>query len=356
MAPEGVADVVGRAAHEAAALFRGLVDLREGRFDEARGGADRRDHPHPEDGARAPHHDGNGDPGDVAHAHARGGRNAEGLEGRNVALAGSRTRAFREEREHFGKTADLHEPRAKGEPQTNADQHHDHDVGPQEVVDDGDELIEPIHGGTPKLRVWRKRKRSRNVRDRAFCFCIGDQGILPSKTQLLEKTVRFSRRAAETTSRLATSARDQDDTGRLPTRSSAASILVAARTGAARSPRIPSPGRTTDFGVDRTAEEPKEWHRASMRTGRPATCLLSRSAPVRPYPRNLRAARRPKRAFSPPGGVMRSTQACEPKRPSEYGDFDFSSGSGFSEKDARPRVRPLLIFRRDGACRRDARR
>ena len=189
VAPEGVADVVGRAAHEAAALFRGLVDLREGRFNEARGRTDRRDHPHPEDSARAAHHDRDGDPGDVAHAHTRSGRNAEGLEGRDVTLAGGGARAFREKRDHFGETADLHEPRAKGEPQTDADQHDDHDVGPQEVVDDGDELIEPIHGGTPKLRVWRKRKRSRNVRDRAFCFCIGDQGILPSKTQLLEKTV-----------------------------------------------------------------------------------------------------------------------------------------------------------------------
>lgn len=113
-----------------------------------------------------------------------------------------------------------------------------------------------------------------------------------------------------------------------------------------------------DYGFWRRSDSRRteEWHRASMRTGRSATCILSRSAPVRPYPRNLRAARRPKRAFSPPGGVMRSTQACEPKRPSEYGDFDFSSGTGFSGKGARPRARPLLIIRRGGACRRGARR
>ena len=246
--------------------------------------------PHPEDGARAPHHDGNGDPGDVAHAHTRGGRNAEGLEGRNVTLAGRRTRAFREEREHFGKTTDLHEPRAKGEPQTNADQHHDHDVGPQEVVDDGDELIEPIHGGTPKLRVWRKRKRSRNVRDRAFCFCIGDQGILPSKTQLLEKngSVFSSGRRDDFPSChvCARSGRHRPSPDR---------VLGGFHFGGGKNRRCTltaDPLAWADYGFWRRSDSRRteEWHRASMRTGRSATCIFSRSAPVRPYPRNLRAA------------------------------------------------------------------
>ena len=78
---ENVVDVVGRAAHEAAALARSLVDLGERGFDEARGGADRGDDPHPEDGARAARGNRNGNAGDVADAYAGGGRNAEGLEG-----------------------------------------------------------------------------------------------------------------------------------------------------------------------------------------------------------------------------------------------------------------------------------
>ena len=140
-----VADVVGGTAHEAAALARGLVDLGERGLDEARRGADRGDHPHPEDGAGAARGDRDGDAGDVAHAHAGGGGDAEGLEGRDVALARLGARALGHQAEHFGNAADLHEARADREPEADADQHHDEDVGPKIIVDHADDVIEPVH-------------------------------------------------------------------------------------------------------------------------------------------------------------------------------------------------------------------
>ena len=159
VAPEGVADVVGRAAHEAAALFRGLVDLREGRFNEARGRTDRRDHPHPEDSARAAHHDRDGDPGDVAHAHTRSGRNAEGLEGRNVPFLRGGGGALRKKAAHLRKAAQLHAARADREPNPKTDEHDDEDVRPQHVVDGADHVAEAGHESVKPFQLEAPERR-----------------------------------------------------------------------------------------------------------------------------------------------------------------------------------------------------
>ena len=76
-----------------------------------------------------------GDAGDVADAHAGCGRNAEGLKGRNVAVLGLGGSAFGDEAEHFAEAAHLHEARGEREPDAEAHEHDDENVGPEDVVD-----------------------------------------------------------------------------------------------------------------------------------------------------------------------------------------------------------------------------
>ena len=142
---QGVLDVVGRAAVELAVAARQLVDLGECALDEACRAAEEGDGPHPEDGAGAARDDGNRDARDVADADARGRADAEGLEGAYRIALCLFADAFRQQAQHLGQHAQLHEMRGEREVDAAADEHDDEHVRPQHVVDGRDHRIHCIH-------------------------------------------------------------------------------------------------------------------------------------------------------------------------------------------------------------------
>ena len=107
-------DVVRRAAAEAAVerVFL-LIQLGKRRLDVGRRSADQRHHPHPEPSARAAGGDPRDDAAQVAHAHARGGGDDQGLH------AGDRLAVllalFKRDAHHLRQHAQAHEARAQGE-------------------------------------------------------------------------------------------------------------------------------------------------------------------------------------------------------------------------------------------------
>ena len=109
----GLLDVVGRAtAVLAGVLVLLLVHLRQGTFHKRRGRPQKRHRPHPEHRAWAAERDGGGHTRNVAHAHAAGQGNHQGLEGGHASV-----RAFTvlDLLDHVRDAADLQELGHEGE-------------------------------------------------------------------------------------------------------------------------------------------------------------------------------------------------------------------------------------------------
>ena len=145
-AAEAVADIVGGASAEAEGLrIAYLVDLGKRAFGEAGSGADDGDDPHPEYGARTADHDGDGYAGNVAYADAGSRADAEGLEGADVGMSSVMTDAFLQQSYHFPYHAQLNEAGSQGKPEAERDEHDDENIGPQNIIGDGDEFFKKRH-------------------------------------------------------------------------------------------------------------------------------------------------------------------------------------------------------------------
>src|SRR5690606_3569110 len=142
---QAMQDVEGRTTPVGAVRLAALVELRQGAFEIAGGHSDQRHHPHPEHRAWSAEHDGYGDAGDVARAHAARDAEHQGLKG--AELARLAFEGLAEDAEHAAEVAQLDETGADGEVQTQADQHHDQQFARDKII----ENIE--HGGSASLVV-----------------------------------------------------------------------------------------------------------------------------------------------------------------------------------------------------------
>ena len=158
--PETAFHVVGRAADERvpAAAF---VKLREGRLDESARGAHKGDDPHPEDRAGSPDDDGRGDAREIPRADAAGQRHGECLERRDVPLAlRAASGRLAQHAHHLAQQAELHAPRAQGEPHGTPQERRDQHIGPQHVVHAADPTGKSLHQHTlhdPTAKLMLKR-------------------------------------------------------------------------------------------------------------------------------------------------------------------------------------------------------
>ena len=127
---------------EGAAAVTGFMleaeNLREGRFDESRRGAEKGHDPHPEDSAGAAESDGRCDADDVAGADAAGEGDTEGFEGGDAFAVGF---LAKERAEHQTEAAHLDETGADREEQAGSDQQDDQRRIPDDLVDGGDDLF-----------------------------------------------------------------------------------------------------------------------------------------------------------------------------------------------------------------------
>ncbi len=130
---QAMQDVEGRAATVGAVSLATLVQLRQGAFEIAGGHAEQRHDPHPEHRARAAEHDGHRHPGDIAGTHAAGHGQHQRLE--RAELARLTLEGLGEDAEHVAEVTKLHEARTDAEVQTEADQHNDQNLAPEQVIE-----------------------------------------------------------------------------------------------------------------------------------------------------------------------------------------------------------------------------
>ncbi len=127
---------MGRAATVGTIRFGGLVQLGEGTFDEAGCHAHQADNPHPEDGAGATEGNGHRNAGDIAAANPAGNRQDQGLKGTEVASV-RLVMVGGQDAEHLAEVTKLNEAGGDGEPDSDADQHGNQNLAPQQVAEGG---------------------------------------------------------------------------------------------------------------------------------------------------------------------------------------------------------------------------
>ena len=130
-------DVEGRAAAVLAVDLL-LVDLTQGGLHEGGAGAEEGDHPHPEQGARAPEGDGGGDTGDVAGTDPTGQRHGERLEGGDPGIVAL---ALEHQAYHALQVTQLQETAAQGEVEAHPQAQIDERWAPNHAIDGIDDLI-----------------------------------------------------------------------------------------------------------------------------------------------------------------------------------------------------------------------